>query len=138
MEENRQLTELLEQMKKNEERRNRYAKWQFLASLVTAVCCVLILGIGIGAYVTVVPGLKDALGEIQTVTADLNRIAEQLTEADLAGLVEHVDRLAVTSEEGMTDALEKIESIDIDELNRAIKALSDVVTPLARLMGKFS
>ena len=57
---------------------------------------------------------------------------------DLAGLVEHVDRLAVTSEEGIKDALEKIESIDIDELNRAIKALSDVVTPLARLMGKFS
>ena len=138
MEENRQLTEFLEQMKKNEERRNRYAKRQFLASVVTAVCCVLMLGIGIGAYVAVVPGLKDALGEIQTVTADLNRIAEQLTEADLAGLVEHVDRLAVTSEEGIKEALEKIESIDIDELNRAIKALSDVVTPLARLRGKFS
>lgn len=138
MEENRQLTELLEKMEKNEERRNRYARRQFLVSVVTAVCCVLILGVGIGAYVAVVPGLRDALVEIRTVTADLSRISEQLTEADLAGLVEHVDQMAVTSEQGVKEALEKIESIDIDELNRAIKALSDVVTPLARLMGKFS
>lgn len=138
MEENRQLTELLEKMEKNEECRNRYARRQFLASVVTAVCCVLILGVGIGSYVAVVPGLRDALVEIRTVTADLSRISEQLTEADLAGLVEHVDQMAVTSEQGVKEALEKIESIDIDELNRAIKALSDVVTPLARLMGKFS
>lgn len=138
MEENRQLTELLEKIEKNEERRIRYARRQFLASLVTAVCCVLLLGGGLGTYAAVVPGLRAALEEVRTVTADLGRVSEQLTEADLTGLVEHVDKMAVTSEEGVKEALEKIESIDIDGLNRAIKALSDVVEPLARLMGRFS
>ena len=68
----------------------------------------------------------------------MGQVSNQLTEADLAALVDHVDKLAINSEEGIQKALEQINSIDIDSLNQAIQDLSDVVSPLARLMGRFN
>ena len=52
--------------------------------------------------------------------------------------MEHVDQMAVTSEEGIREALLKIQAINIEELNQAIKGLSDVVSPLARLVSRFN
>ena len=86
---------------------------------------------------TVIPRVKNAFQEIQVVTENLNEVSNQLAEADLNQLVKNVDRMAVTSEKGVQEALEKIQAIDIDELNQAIKGLSDVVSPFARFMNRF-
>ena len=51
-------------------------------------------------------------------------------------MLEHVDSLAQTSEEGMAEALEKISALDIESLNEAIRDLQAVVEPMARLFGR--
>ena len=73
--------------------------------------------------------VHSSLDTIETVAADLQVVSDQLSRADLETLVEHVDQMAVTSEEGIREALLKIQAINIEELNQAIKGLSDVVSP---------
>ncbi len=138
MEERDRLERMMEQLIETEEERKRYARKQFYMLAVMAACTVAVFFLVFLAYVSLVPKLKTSAEEIETATKELRVISRQLSEADLAGLVKHVDQMAVTSEEGVKEALEKIESIDIDELNHAIKSLSDVVSPLAKLMGRFN
>lgn len=131
------LEQLMEQLKETENEKKKYAKKQYYMSMVTAVCAVLALGILLAAYISVIPRVKTAFQEIQVVTENLNEVSDQLAKADLNQLVENVDRMAVTSEKGVQEALDKIQSIDIDELNQAIKGLSDVVSPFAKFMNRF-
>lgn len=138
MEENRSVEELLTRIEESERRQEKYAKRQFLMSMVMALCCVGIFCAVLLAYQNVVPTAQKSLQTIGAVAEDLGQISNQLTEADLAALVEHVDQLAVNSEQGVQKALEQINAIDIDSLNQAIQDLSDVVSPLAKLMGRFS
>lgn len=132
------LEMMMEQLIETEEERKKYARKQFYMLAVMAACTAAVFLLVFSAYVSLVPKLKNSAAEIETATKELRVISRQLSEADLAGLVKHVDQMAVTSEEGVKEALEKIESIDIDELNHAIKSLSDVVSPLAKLMGRFN
>ena len=46
--------------------------------------------------------------KIKAVAEDLGQVSNQLTEADLAALVDHVDKLAINSEEGIQKALEQM------------------------------
>lgn len=137
MEENRNLEEILARIEESERKQERYMRRQFLMTLVMAACCVGVLIAVILAYQNIVPTAQDALLAISSVTRDLGEVSAQLTEADLGSLVEHVDRMAVTSEEGIKQALEQINAINIDELNQAIEALYEVISPLARLMARF-
>ena len=96
---------------------------QFLMTLIMAACGVGVLVAVVLAYQNIVPTAQDALLAIGNVTKDLGEISAQLTEADRGSLVEHVDQMAVTSEEGIKQALEQINAINIEELNQAIEAL---------------
>ena len=137
MEENKNLEEILARIEESERKQEKYMRGQFLMTMVMALCCVGVVCAVVLAYQNLVPTAQEALVAINGVTKDLTQISAQLTEADLAALVEHVDNMAVTSEEGIKQALEQINSINIDELNQAIAALYEVISPLAKLMGRF-
>lgn len=129
--------ETLRRLEETERERSRYVRMQFYLSAVTAACSVMVLAILMAAYVTVVPDVQKTSEEIRTAAESLNRISSQLSEAELDQMVRNVDRMALTSEESVREALEKIQAIDIDELNRAIQGLSDVVQPFADFMNLF-
>lgn len=137
MEENRKLEEILARIEESEQKQEMYMRRQFLMTMIMAICCVGVLAAVILAYQNIVPTAQDALLAIGNVTKDLGEISAQLTEADLGSLVEHVDQMAVTSEEGIKQALEQINAINIEELNQAIAALYEVISPMAKLMGRF-
>lgn len=137
MEESRNLEEILARIEESERKQESYMRRQFLMTMIMAACCVGVLIAVIFAYRNIVPTAQDALLAIGNVTEDLGKISAQLTEADLGSLVAHVDQMAVTSEEGIKQALEQINAINIDELNQAIAALYEVISPLAKLMGRF-
>lgn len=129
--------ETLRRLEETERERSRYVRMQFYLLAVTAACSVMVLAILMAAYVTVVPDVQKTSEEIRTAAESLNRISSQLSEAELDQMVRNVDRMALTSEESVREALEKIQAIDIDELNRAIQGLSDVVQPFADFMNLF-
>ena len=121
---------LLEEIKKTEDENRKYAKKHYHMSMITAICAVIAVAILMMAYNNMAPKIMNAVDEMQAV-------AEKLNEVDLVSIADNIDRMALTSEESVRKSAEKIEEIDIDELNRAIKGLSDVVTPFADFMNFF-
>ncbi len=140
MEMNEQMQEYLEKLEKSNKQQVRYARVQCLFSVAAAVCCVLLLL----TVAKIVPDIKALSNEISGVAAqadvvlnNLETVTEELAAADLDGLVTDVNTLVNTSQQGMEGALEKLNGLDIDTLNQAIKDLADVVKPLAKALSIF-
>ena len=133
------------------DKQERLAKLQCILTGVTAACC---LGVFL-LVCTLMPRVYGLAGQAQTVLADLESVTGQLNEqmdtilinldevtkelaqADLAGMVENVDTLATTSQSAVEHATEKLDTIDLETLNKAIEDLADVVEPLAKFFNVF-
>lgn len=123
----------------------RLAKLQCILTGVAAACC---LGVFI-LVCTLMPRVYGLAGRMETVTGqlegrmddiltNLDDVTKELAQADLAGMVENVDTLATTSQSAVEHATEKLDTIDLDTLNKAIKDLAAVVEPLARFFNVFN
>ena len=140
MENNQKLMDLLEQMDKANRKQVAYARLQFIFSVIAAICCILLLLAG----VKVLPQLQEAALQAETVLTNLETVTTELAQADLIGMVENVDALVTnvdglvgTSQEGVEQTMAKINAIDFDALNDAIKDLSDVIEPIAKFFNTF-
>ena len=87
--------------------------------------------------------LKDAdaaIVEITSLTEELNTILEETKLTELLNnaneLIDEGGSGLKTALDGISDSLEKIESIDIDALNTAIRDLQKIVSPLSKLFAK--
>ena len=76
-------------------------------------------------------------GQAETIMDNMEIVTQTLADADLGTMVENVNVLAAESQSVVSDALEKLDTIDIDTLNKAIQDLSDVVEPLAKVSKLF-
>ena len=140
MDNNQKLMDLLEQMEKANRKQVAYARLQFIFSVIAAICCILLLLAG----VKVLPQLQEAALQAETVLTNLETVTTELAQADLIGMVENVDALVTnvdglvgTSQEGVEQAMAKINAIDFDALNDAIQDLSDVIEPIAKFFNTF-
>lgn len=113
-----------------------------------AVVCSLILMFSVTSAATQLTKLAAPLQELtaqmqglaeeaETVMADLGTVAEALAGADLGSIVENVNLLAADSQSAVAEAMEKLEAIDIEALNKAIKDLAAIVEPLAKISSMF-
>ena len=133
MEERHELQELLKRLDESNRQQAKYARWQCILSVAAAVCCV-------GLFVLVcrlMPQVQVLTTQMETVLTDLEIVTEQLAGMDLGEMVRNVDELVTTSQAGVEETMAKLNSIDFDELNRAIGNLSDVVEPLAKFFNVF-
>ena len=152
MEEKKELQELLQRLDRSNRKQAWFAGLQFVFSLITAVCCVAALMAivsflpkmeatveQVDAVLANVEQVSDELAEadVAGVMANLEAVSGQMAEADLSGLVENVNQLVDTSQTGLEETLEKLNSIDLETLNQAIQDLADVVQPIARLFNRF-
>ena len=140
MENTQKLMDLLEQMEKANRKQVAYARLQFVFSVIAAICCILLLLAG----VKVLPQLQEAVLQAETVLTNLETVTTDLAQADLIGMVENVDALVTnvdglvgTSQVGVEQTMAKINAIDFDALNDAIKDLSDVIEPIAKFFNTF-
>ena len=140
METNPEMQELLIRLEKSNRQQVRYARLQCLFAILAAVCCCAMLF----AVLSVVPQIQQIALQIQdlgtqaeTVLTNLESVTAELAEVDLGSMVSNVDTLVADSQEGVKQALEKINELDIDSLNRAIADLSAVVKPLADFFNRF-
>lgn len=140
METNAQIQELLAGLEKNSRRQLRYARLQCFFAILAAVCCAAMLM----AVLSAVPQVQQIAGQIQvlgtqaeTVLTNLEAVTSELASVNLGSMVNNVDSLVADSQEGIKQALEKINELDITSLNEAIADLSAIVNPLADFFDKF-
>ncbi len=82
--------------------------------------------------------------DIQSIVSTLESLSLQLESIPWAEVADNINGLAVTAqeslgqvEEGLTDAMESLNTLDIEKLNKAIADLQTVIEPLASLAQRF-
>ena len=133
MEHNNDFQQMMERIDRSNRRQARYGLLQCIFSLISVVCCVALLLLVISA----VPQFQAMAQQAETVLSNLETVSNELANVDLAGMVQDVDALVSDSQTGLTEAMNKLNAIDIDTLNKAIESLADVIEPLAKLSNIF-
>ena len=140
METDMKLVELLERMEQTNKKQVFYARLQFLFTVVAALCCVVLLLSGM----SILPKLQETAVQAEAVLTNLETVTTELANVDLNSMVQNMDTLVTdvdglvgTSQVGVEQAMEKLNAIDFDALNEAIKDLSDVIDPIARFFNKY-
>ncbi|MCR5118870.1 MAG: hypothetical protein K6B44_04535 [Lachnospiraceae bacterium] len=136
-EQNKVINEHNKDMAIVEKRQLKYQKLSFAMSLITMLMVGAIMVVIVGAVFYVKPMITDiydstmiSLANLETLTDDLN---VQMKQADLEGTVSNINKLTVQATGDLSDAMDRLNSIDFETLNKAIKNLNDTVEPLARL-----
>lgn len=134
------MEQILEKMEKRSRQQLLFTK--VLCLLCAAVfICSLVMVINITGAVKEVLALAEPLQKLAVqagaVMDNLDSVAQALADADLGGMVENVNTLTTDSQAVVSEALEKLETINIDTLNKAIADLADVVEPLAKVSKFF-
>ena len=151
MEENKELTALLEKIEENGHKQAKFAKWQCILSVIAAVacigmlCCVLQLLPTVNGLMVQADTVMRNVGQVtaqlaqadwEGLVSDLETVSNQMANANLGSIVEEVNGLVQTSQASLEQTMEKINSVDFETLNKAIQDLSKVVQPLAKLFGR--
>lgn len=118
------VLELLEDMKKSNQKNLMYQRISTVLLLIFVV-----------AVLMVIPSVFSALNSAKTT---LDHMDQAITEMETAlGAVEGLAEDAGKAMEGVDTALQNVNSIDFETLNQAITDLRDVVEPMANFFGKF-
>ena len=133
MEEKKELQEWMDRLEKFNHQQAKYVRLQCLFTLVAAVCCVSLFAL---VYIKM-PAMRDVVVKMETVLENLETVTDQMADMDLATMVKNVDDLVVTSQAGVEQAMDQLNAIDFNTLNRAIDDLADVVDPLAKFFNVF-
>jgi len=124
--------ELLQKILESNQKRTFYAR---ITGIAAAIICLVFVVAGI----ILIPKVVKVLGEASTTVVkvedslgNIDRLAEELinTSANMNKVVED-------NAQGLTDALNDLNSIDIKTLNEAIGDLHDTVEPMAKFFNAF-
>lgn len=147
MENNQQMQNILSSLEKHTRRQLLFTK--ILCALCAAVVIIsLVLMLAVTGAVSQITQLTEPLQEVsaqvqdmavqaETVMDNLGTVTQALADADLGSMVENVNILTADSQTAVTEAMEKLDTIDINTLNKAIQDLADVVEPLAKFSNIF-
>ena len=134
---NREISEHNKDMAVMEKRQLKYQKLAFAMSFITMIMVGVIMFVIVSAVMYIKPMITDiydstmvSLENLETLTDDLNK---EMKEADLEGTVKNINSLTVQATDDLSNAMERLNSIDFETLNKAINNLNDTVEPLARL-----
>lgn len=130
---------LMEALVKNSEKQLFYSRIAAFAALAAAVVLAVCL-------IAVVPSVMKTISQANSVmvqASDTIVLAEEainsVTEMSNAikDMGNNMDSLIAENSESIADVMNKLEAIDFEGLNAAIKDLGDVVEPFANFFGKF-
>lgn len=144
------LAHMLMDIRDNERREMEYAKKQSRFAVIISLLCLVFVVVTMVVVLMVVPkaldlidninvivaDAGDSLADVSVVLKDLNKVTSELAEQDIAGLFNNVDALVNQSQTSIDKAMSKVEQMDIESLNEAIRDLRAVVEPLAKLFGR--
>ena len=121
-------------------------KKQVFYARISAICEGILTMAVVIALLILVPSLLKTIHQVNGVAAEAEETLAQAQDA-LAGVDEMTDAVTSMSENmdtfvtenavSIEQVMKKLEAIDFEGLNGAIKDLGDVVEPMAKFFGKF-
>ena len=140
MEENKETLELLRKIEKNN-RIQTYSGYARTALVLACAVCIMVLTVAVLRLMPQINAIlgqaQDAVKQVGTVLDYLEQTSYQLSQVDMQGMVSNVDGLVTTGQQSLQATMEKLNSIDFEALNKAIKDLSAVTQSLANVTRIF-
>ena len=99
-----------------------------LSRLGTGIAGIAVIAL-IAALVLVVPQAVQSL-------SSANRLLNELEDINLTETIKDIDELAKSSQQDMSQTMDKLNQLDLDSLNAAIQNLENTTRPLADLFGR--
>ena len=155
------LDSVLAEIAENTRIQAKNSKKQLIWLRVCAIALALILAIVAAVSIVVVPKTVKLVNDLEALTSqlsegieavttrleklnveslvdDVDKLIDSLSPAveGLKPMMENIDRTVTDAHESIGTALEKLQSINLEKLNKAITDLSTIIEPLARLFGK--
>ena len=115
----------------------RYARKQYRMSQLSTVANLAVLALVVFLVATLLPKVNATFEDLNTVMKNVQTITEDLAEVDVEGMMGNIDDLVVESSDSLTQAMKKINALDIEKLNDAINNLNDAIEPMARFANMF-
>lgn len=138
-EENLMTKELMTELVNNSRKQLFYARVRTLAMVIIAAAVILFL-------ISMAPGLLKTVNQANDVMAQAsdtitlaNAAIESITEMSgaITDMGENMDTFITENAESVAAVMEKIEAVDFEGLNKAIKDLGTVIEPLAKFFNIF-
>ena len=130
---------LMEELVKNSRKQLFYARIRTLASVVTAAALIICLAVILPEALRMVSQANEVMAKASetisladTAIASITAMSDSITE-----MGENMDTFITENAETVAAVMEKIEAVDFEGLNSAIKNLGDVVAPLAKFFNLF-
>ena len=133
MEENRELLDLLRQIRRSNRIQTIVSSILCAFALIACVCCVMLF---VRIY-DMIPQLSVVFEQLESILANLEQTSQQLAAVDFQAMVRDVDALVATGQQSLEQTMDKLNTIDFDALNQAIGDLENVVEPLAKFFKVF-
>ena len=133
MEENRELLDLLRQIRRSNRIQTIVSTVLCAFALIACVCCVMLF---VKIY-DMIPQLGVVFEQLESILANLEQTSQQLATVDFQAMVQDVDALVATGQQSLEQTMDKLNTIDFDALNQAIGDLENVVEPLAKFFKVF-
>ena len=99
-----------------------------LSRLGTGIAGIAVIAL-IAALVLVVPQAVQSL-------SSANRLLNELEDINLTETIKDIDELAKSSQQDMSQTMDKLNQLDLDSLNAAIQNLENTTRQLADLFGR--
>ena len=138
MEENN-IKSLLDDIRQQNEVERTYLKKQLnmmkaLMFAMTGIFLILLVSVAV-----LVPQLTKTLNNANLALEQVSYTAEQIvsTAEQIDEVFAGVETLLEDSSEGVSQALDNMNSIDFDKLNKSIDDFNSVVSPLSSFFGRF-
>ena len=123
-ERSRDVISLLEELtEQNRQQTASLKKQLFVTRILAAAGCVLAAAV-IAVFLFIVPPMLQIISQGQETLTDIQTLFDE-------------NGLVWQSSEALSQATEKLNRMDIESLNSAIRDLGAVVEPLAEFFGKF-
>ncbi len=143
---NRSTDELLKEILKYQKRSSRITRIAAIAVLFIVVAFAVALILIIPRVVNLMDHASESLAEVDALIEDTGEVIEELggiTEeingvvAEAEVLIDNSNTMVENNTDAITETVQKLNNVDFETLNKAIKNLSDVVEPLAKFFNVF-
>ena len=122
---NQGAVEVSKAILKEEKKQNRKEGVQTVGITIMTICMVIITVVAVTVCINVNNKINAFYKKADTAITSLNEIATDIQEADLPGMATKIDDLTETATDGLATTMEKIDSIDIEQLNESISRLDE-------------
>ena len=112
-----------------------YSKGTYYFTMIIAIASALTFFVILICAIVIVPKAVNLIGTAQTTLDNMQTVSENLMDLKLSDSIQNIDDNTSRAMQDVSDSMEKIESLDVESLNQAIRDLSESVENLNSLFG---